>query len=244
MKMKRIYLIVVLMFFLAPTLAPALAQEDTGQDRTSGPAGPVDDKGLSPEKRIEELKTRLEWVTFQKKQYEKYIAGQERVLDDLEQQRREMERLEMELAPFLTQTVERLEKVVAADMDFLAVERERRIRFLQKSLEDPGIGLNERLRRILEALRVEAGYGRDVEKTEAEIMLDGERTRVDLLRLGRIALFYKTGDNRRFGWRLKNDESWREIEGTEVRAVKRAFDIVDKRQAAQLVRLPLEPKQP
>ena len=234
--MTNVLSLILIALLLGPL--PALAQEQALPAAT-----PPHDKA-SPDARIRSLKERLREVERAKEQYRAYLKQARWRLEDLARQQREAERLSRELAPFLEKTVKRLETFVAGDLDYLSDERSRRLAFLRTSLTDYDVPPSERLRRVLEALRVEAAYGRSVEKTEEFIELPGKRVRVDLLRLGRLALFYRTPGGQNIGWRAAGDEHWRSLDPRLSRELQKALAAAQRQRAAELVRLPLGGTQP
>ncbi len=187
---------------------------------------------------IRDLKATDAWLEFQIRKYRTYVSEQQKVLAELARRKQETTRLRRELEPFLETIVRRLEEAVAADLPFLGEERTRRIAFLKRSLADYHLGLGEKLRRVLEALRVEAEYGRTVERTEETLDLNGTQTRVRLLRLGRIALFYQSGDGAVGIWDAESGD-WRQLDATYALTLRHACDMAERKRAVELLALPV-----
>ena len=188
---------------------------------------------------IRQAKGELKWLGRQNRRYENYIQRQEEAVSELERRRKELERIKVELEPYLDEVVDSLAAFIQSDLEFLAQERADRAAFLRRSLSDYHLGLSEKLRRVMEALIVEAGYGDGVEKAEAEIEIDGQRVWVDLLRVGRLALYYKTPDGRRLGWRPAGAADWSDLPAARGRDLSRALEMAQRRRAVELVNLPL-----
>ncbi len=187
---------------------------------------------------IRDLKATDAWLDFQIRKYKTYVSEQQKVLAELARRKEETIRLRRELEPFLETIVRSLEEAVAADLPFLQEERARRIDFLKQSLADYHIGLGEKLRRVLEALRVEAEYGRTVERTEETLDLNGTKTRVRLLRLGRIALFYLSGDGTAGIWDAEA-KNWRQLDPAYALTLRHACDMAERKRAVELLGLPV-----
>lgn len=188
---------------------------------------------------ISQARKRLKWLKLQNRRHLAYIERRKEAIAEIERRRAELTRIDVELEPFLEETVDRLEAFVEADLGFLPQERAERIAFLRRSLSEYRLGLSEKLRRVVEALIVEAGYGRSVDKIETEIELEGRPVRVDLLRLGRLAEFYRTPDGRRLGWRHRGSNGWIDLPAGLRRNISRAMDIAARRRAVELVDLPV-----
>lgn len=186
-----------------------------------------------------DLKTQLEWNRFQNKKFEQYLEHKQDTIVDLRRRKEQMSMLRMELEPFLDSCIEELQSSVAADLPFLPVERRERLAFLTQSLSDPDLALSEKLRRVLEALQVEADYGNTVEVTEEKRELSGEPTMVQVLRLGRIGLFYLSLDGEQAGWWNPAGQQWVSLDKNDVQTVQTTMDIVHQKRAAVLIDLPL-----
>ena len=117
-------------------------------------------------------------------------------------------------------------------------ERTRRLAFLKDSLADYDLGSGEKLRRILEALHVEADYGRNIEKSEAVLDIQGSQTSVYLLRIGRTAVFYVSLDGTKVG-RLAPTGEWEPLPSGYASELTRAMEMAERRRAVELVELPL-----
>lgn len=186
-----------------------------------------------------DLKTRLDWNRFQNRKYKAYADQKEEEIKDLKAQKEKLARMRMELEPYLGHVVADLKDRVGSDAPFLTEERSRRVTFLEKSLVDPDLKLGERLRRVLEALQVEAGYGNSVETEERKLDLNGEPTLVTLVRIGRVGLFYTTNDRKHAGKWDRTSESWQPISDNDLPDILRTMEIIQQKRAAELVDLPL-----
>lgn len=186
-----------------------------------------------------DLKTRLDWNRFQNRKYKAYVDQKAEEVNDLKTRKEKLARMRMELEPYLGHVVADLKDRVGSDAPFLTEERSRRVTFLEKSLVDPDLNLGEQLRRVLEALQVEAGYGNSVETEEREIELNGEPTLVTLARIGRVGLFYITNDRKHTGKWDRASESWQPVSDDYLPDILRTMEIIQQKRAAELVDLPL-----
>lgn len=151
----------------------------------------------------------------------------------------ESERLTESLEDTLSVLVERLADAVEADLPFLSAERSERLAMLERVLGDPDAGGAEKLRRVLEAYQVEAGYGGTVEIVTATLVVAGEEIRADVLRVGRLALFWATPDRRRVGLWDPAAGDWSELSGGRRRAVLQAMDMAARRRPVEILGLPV-----
>ncbi len=156
----------------------------------------------------------------------------------------EMAEIGIRLEPFLDELVGRIETFQAADLPFSMIERERRLVDLRQVLNSYDADLAEKLRRVMEVLKIEAGFGRGFEVSEEFLVLDGVETTVRMLRLGRVGLYYLSLDGDRAGWFNRSSKRWEPLSGVSNEAVKEALRMTLKQRAFDLVRLPVAGGQP
>jgi len=188
---------------------------------------------------IRDMKALEAWLDFQNEKYARYVRRQHDVIAELERRKEEARRIRMELEPFLETVVESLERFVETDLPFLEQERRDRIAFLRESLDDYRLELSEKLRRVFEALLVEAEYGRTVSASTEELDIDGHATLVTVFRLGRTALFYQTGDGRRSGVWDRTARTWTALDTRYAKTLSRARDMAERKRAVELLVLPV-----
>lgn len=189
--------------------------------------------------RISNLKNRLHYLRFQQEKYASYSGKQEENIRTLGQKQTNLQTLQIELEPYLVTLIQRLQDFVHSDLPFLAEERQRRLAFLRESVEDYNLKTSEKFRRVLEALQVEAEYGNYPEVSMDVIDLDGQSTKVQLLRLGRLAMFYLTLDGQKAGTYDRGKGRWVELPRASALQVKSAMQMVGKSRAMELVNLPI-----
>ena len=165
-------------------------------------------------------------------------AMAERVAE-LERRLAEADRLEGSMQDTLLVLVDRLEASVARSLPFLAEERAARLASVRADLARPDVPAAEKLRRVLEALLVEAGYGGSVEVVQDRIAVDGEEIHADVLRLGRAALFWRTPDGARAGVYDPGLGAWVERGAGERRRIGLALEMASRTRPVEVLDLPL-----
>lgn len=144
-----------------------------------------------------------------------------------------------QIAPYLEEVLAALRTRIIADQPFLARERRLRVDRLGSLLGDPGVTVSEKFRKTMEALMVEAEYGRTIEVYQDTITVEGQSLLATIFRLGRIALFYQTLDQRHSGMFDVAARTWTPLPSSFDRALRTAIDIAAKRQPVELLNLPL-----
>ena len=188
---------------------------------------------------VSQLRARKAQLDHQVTKYRAYLKTQEEALARLDQKQEALARLNLELEPYLETAYLRLEEFIQGDLPFLEEERANRLAFLRRSLDDYHLELSEKLRRLMEALVVEAEYGNRVEKTQATLDLDGNPTLVDIFRLGRLGLYYLTPDGGRLGWLPRGTDKWQPLAPEYHRPLVRAVEMADRQRAVELITLPM-----
>ncbi len=188
---------------------------------------------------IRELQTRLTWLQYQKDKHEIYVEGLKNNIAELEAKKLEARTLRENLEPYLDDVVTRLEAFIAEDMPFASEERQSRLNFLRNTMNDYHIDLGEKLRRVFEALGVEATYGKMVTATDETLNIDGEDTEVTIFRIGRMAMYYQTLDAAKIGkWNVAA-RTWEPLSKDYARQLRHAIEMANRERTVQLITLPL-----
>jgi FtsZ-binding cell division protein ZapB len=149
-------------------------------------------RALADERR--ELQRQIEGLARYNARLERQAADQQRRLAALGQASAEATVLARDMVPLIERMIDSLEDFVALDRPFLGEERRARIASLRAGLDRADVSLASEFRAVLDAYLAEIAYGDGMHASTGVIgTTDGERT-VELLRLGRIALFAQSGD--------------------------------------------------
>jgi len=167
------------------------------------------------------------------------LGGLEARVAELERRLDESDRLQTGLEDTLGVMLARLETWVATDLPFLPAERRLRLDLLRQELVRPEVPPSEKLRRLLEAFQIEAQYGGTVEVYQDRVRVAADSLYVDILRLGRLSLFWRTPDGARAGEYDRVARAWVDLPGKHHRAIGQAMEMAEHRRAVDLVSLPL-----
>lgn len=167
------------------------------------------------------------------------LESMQKRIEDLENQIKAMEKISEKLKPFLYGVYEKLSESVNQRLPFLQVERSERFANLKKTLDDPQIVLGEKFRKVMESLFIEAEYGNTVEVYQEKILLADEDFLVNVIRLGRISLFFETLDQETTGYFDLDENQWKILPQSANRDIRIAMEIGSKRRPADVVTLPL-----
>lgn len=144
-----------------------------------------------------------------------------------------------DLDPVMETLYAELARARDAGLPFDRDERRARLAALRRTLDDPDAAAGEKLGRLLEALRIEAGYSLDVEAEDAVMEADGAPMAVTVLRAGRLALLRMPASG---AWVERFDPAsgeWVRLPDADGRELAKAVQISRKQRIAELVYLPV-----
>lgn len=173
------------------------------------------------------------------RQLEKQIANQQTEKTDLSASIDEVSVVERQITPLMLRMIDSLAAFVELDVPFLAEERDERVAGLRDLMDRADVDVSEKFRRVLEAYQIEADYGRNIEAYTGEMAVNGDQQDVDFLRIGRVALIYKTRDSENLGVWNPTDEEWQELPDSYRRDVTEALRIARKQLAPDVLMLPV-----
>jgi hypothetical protein len=173
--------------------------------------------------------------------YNKLIEGQ------LQSQQQRLAAIESQLAGLdvtgadinglVAKMYDELVKFFATDLPFIdpVSDRHERMERLRALMESEEASVSERYRRLLEAYQIEIEYGRNIE-TYSSKLEDGRDA--DFVRVGRVALLYRTADGMETAYWDKNENKWI-IDLSYESAVLDALRIARKEVAPDLIAVPV-----
>ncbi len=138
----------------------------------------------------------LEQLTRYNASQQRQVAAQRREVESLMRDIDNIASLQRAVQPLMEDMLDALEQLVEADIPFLLDERRARIVRLREIMDDPSRSPAQRYRLIVEAYQIENEYGRTIEAYRGNIEVDGRLfENVDFLRIGRVALVFRTDDD-------------------------------------------------
>lgn len=182
---------------------------------------------------------RLETMKAYDGQLERLVRSQEEEQESLRRQIEEVEITQREVVPLMLRMVQTLERFVELDTPFLPQERSERVARLKTLLDRADVTVAEKFRRVLEAYQVENDYGRTIEAYRGEIDQGDSARTVDFLRIGRVALFYRSLDGTEVGRWDRQASQWKRLADEYSVAVRDGLRMARKQTAPDLLTLPM-----
>jgi len=151
--------------------------------------------------------------------------------------------VQQQIPALLVKMLDGLEMLVEKDAPFLLDERQTRVEKLRANLSKANQSIAENFRQVLEAYKIENEYGRKIEAYKAAIDFngDGQTRSVDVFRVGRIALLYKTDNGEEVGRWNKDTNSWESLDADEWGSfINTGIRIARNEAVKDILQLPIE----
>ncbi len=171
---------------------------------------------------------------------QRQITSQEGELTQLAESLDQVGVVERQIMPLMIRMLDGMEQFVQLDKPFLMEERITRVHRLRALMERADVTLAEKFRRLTEAFQIENDFGRTIEVYKDALVLDGANLEVNVLRLGRVGLYYQTNDASATGRWDDADKQWKPLTDSASRnQVRRGIRIARKLVAPDLLLLPV-----
>ena len=124
------------------------------------------------------------------------VEGQQATLEDISISMDEVDVINRQIFPLMERMIDALEQSVALDIPFLMSERTERIASLKEIMERSDVTVAEKFRKVMEAYQIENDYGNSSEYYEESLTIDGATRAFNMLRIGRIGLYFQSDDTK------------------------------------------------
>jgi len=172
---------------------------------------------------------------------ERQIANQDAELRELRASIDQVSSVERQIMPLMIRMLDGLEQFVELDLPFLLEERRGRVARLRSTMERADLTVAEKFRQLTEAFQIENDFGRTIETYPQSLSIDDATLEVDVLRVGRIGLYYQTSDASLTGRWDRKGRRWVLLDDSQVRnQVRQGLRIARKQVAPDLLLLPIE----
>lgn len=171
---------------------------------------------------------------------ERMVGAQEEAIAGLESQLEEAQDIQRAVIPLLARMLDSLARFVELDRPFLLDERRQRVNTLKALLDSPSATVAEKYRRTMEAYQVEVEYGRTLETYRGTLSIGGNQRSVDFLRVGRVALFYRSLDQSESGVWDQVKRNWVRLPDNYLPSLKQAYRVASRQLAPELLTLPVQ----
>ncbi len=214
---------------IAAVAAISAAAVTTGWAQSAG--GPSVDSEFAREVKL------VEALKVYNAQLREQIAAQSRANTEIQASIESAGKLEPQVAPLLNKMLTALDRFVKADLPFKLDERQESLGRLKALMVDPSASTSVRYRSIMDIYAAEMEYGTTYEAYDSVININGQETPVDMLRIGRVGLYYQTKDQKTSAMWDTTNKDWKILPESTNRDVRKAIKVAAKTVAPELLSL-------
>jgi hypothetical protein len=175
---------------------------------------------------------------------EERLAALNRTVADLERRIAEAASLGDTVRSALEELCGAIEPSVRGDLPYRVGDRQSRFDALRADIGNPGVIPAEKIRKCFDFLQTEAVYGITVEVADQRIAVGADTLVAQVLRTGRIGLYWRTPDGNRAGWFDREKGAWVELGGGDRGRIGRAVEMALRQRPIEVIALPVGRIQP
>ena len=165
--------------------------------------------------------------------------GQKATLEDISLSVDQVDVINRQIFPLMERMIDGLEQSIALDIPFLMDERNKRMDDLKDIMERSDVSVAEKFRKVMEAYQIENDYGTSNEYYVQELTLDGATREYNMLRIGRIGLYFQSDDTSVTGWWNSNLGQFEMLGNEHRNEVRKGIRIARQLIAPELILLPV-----
>jgi len=165
--------------------------------------------------------------------------GQQATLDDIALSMEQVDVINRQIFPLMERMIDGIEQSISLDIPFLMTERTKRVDELKNIMERSDVSVAEKFRKVMEAYQIEMDYGVTNEWYRESLNVDNAEREYNMLRIGRIGLYFQSDDTDITGWYNPESGAY-ELLGSEHRnEIRKGIRIARQLIAPELVLLPM-----
>lgn len=181
----------------------------------------------------------IEGLQVYNRQLERQIGSQEREMAQLTKAVDDVTVIERQITPLMMRMIDGLDQFVGLDLPFLLGEREERVERLREMMDRADVTVSEKFSQILQAYQIENEYGRTMEAYDDTITVDGGARKVDVLKVGRIALVYQSPDGDETGMFNPNTRQWERLPDSYTTPIRNGIRMARQQLSVDMLTLPI-----
>ncbi len=166
------------------------------------------------------------------------VDGQTATLDDIGLSMEQVDVINRQIFPLMERMIDGLKQSVSLDVPFLRGERDKRVASLEAIMERSDVSVAEKFRKVMEAYQIENEYGSTSEQYTQTLTLDGETRSFNMLRVGRIGLYFQSDDAKITG-RWDNEARTWVMDDSARNEVRKGLRIARQLIAPELIAVPV-----
>ncbi|NCF15634.1 MAG: DUF3450 family protein [Gammaproteobacteria bacterium] len=167
------------------------------------------------------------------------VEGQAATLEDIALSMDQVDVINRQIFPLMERMIDGLKQSVALDIPFLMDERNDRIAALETIMERSDVTVAEKFRKVMEAYQIENDYGTTIENYSQSLTIDGATRSFNMLRVGRIGLYFQSDDTKITGLWNNETRGW-EVDNSVRNEVRKGLRVARQLIAPELIIVPVQ----
>lgn len=166
-------------------------------------------------------------------------SGQGAVLEDIALSMDQVDVINRQIFPLMERMIDGLETSIRLDVPFLMEERTNRVNTLKDIMEQSNVSVAEKFRKVMEAYQIENDYGNSVDEYQEIIELDdGSARTYNVLRVGRVGLYFQSDDTQITGRWSMEEKKW-VLDNSARNEVRKGLRMAKQLIAPELILIPI-----
>ena len=166
------------------------------------------------------------------------VEGQTATLEDIGLSMDQVDVINRQIFPLMERMMDGLDQSIKLDVPFLMEERTGRVDNLKDIMSRSDVSVAEKFRKVMEAYQIENEYGSTIEDYKQSLTIDGATRSFNMLRIGRIGLYFQSDDTKITG-RWDNDNRTWEIDNSARNEVRKGLRVARQLVAPELIIIPV-----
>ena len=122
------------------------------------------------------------------------VEGQLATLEDIGLSMDQVDIINRQIFPLMERMIDGLRQSIGLDIPFLLDERTQRVNDLENIMERSDVSVAEKFRKVMEAYQIENEFGWTGDYYTQSLTIDGVTRSFNILRIGRIGLYFQSDD--------------------------------------------------
>ena len=191
----------------------------------------LEDQYRAINKEIDGLKVYNRLMTAQ-------VESQAATLEDIALSMDQVDVINRQIFPLMERMIDGLEQSIALDLPFLMEERSKRVTDLKGIMERSDVSVAEKFRKVMEAYQIENDYGTSSEFYTESLTIDGATRSFNVLRIGRLGLYFQSDDTKITGRWDDTSRQW-VIDDSARNEVRKGLRMARQLIAPELINIPV-----
>jgi hypothetical protein len=166
------------------------------------------------------------------------VDGQVATLEDIGLSMDQVDVINRQIFPAMERMIDGLDQSIKIDVPFLLDERTARVSNLQEIMSRSDVSVAEKFRKVMEAYQIENDYGTTIEDYKQSLTIDGATRAFNMLRIGRVGLYFQSDDTKVTGRWDNAARTW-EIDNSARNEVRKGLRVARQLIAPELINIPV-----